>query len=309
MKKLLYGIVLCGVFVSLSTGCVSTQVSETPDYEILSSVIEIPVRDGMIPATAVMPVGEGKFPLVVLAHGHGGTRDENGGYADIAEELAKHGMATVRMDFPGCGASTESFRMNTLSNMRNDVDAVISYMVENYAVDGRHLGIFGYSMGGRIALAMACDGDHDFDGMVLLAPAVDGKTMINFLGGQEAWNRHYTEAREKGYTVFTTIFGAVQELSQEWFDDLLASDPIDVANKYEGEALVIYGEDDFVVSPDVSKAAAEALGCPVLDVTGDTHSYSFYSDSPRYQRSHTERLASTPLSGLSVIDLPRLNME
>ncbi len=57
-------------------------------------------------------------------------------------------------------------------------------------------------------------------------------------------------------------------------------DPIDRASEYSGEALVIYGEDDYVVDPMVSKATAEALGCSVLDVTGDTHSYSFYSDSP-----------------------------
>ena len=148
-------------------------------------------------------------------------------------------------------------------------------MLKNHDIDAGRLGIFGYSMGGRIALAMATDGNHDFDGMVLLAPAVDGETMINFLGGQEAWDGHYEEAKARGFTVFTTIFGAVQELSREWFDDLLAYDPIDRAHAYEGEALVIYGEDDFVVSPDVSKAAAKALGCPALDVTGDTHSYSF----------------------------------
>ena len=41
--------------------------------------------------------------------------------------------------------------------------------------------------------------------------------------------------------------------------------------------LVIFGEDDQIVDPKVSKATAEALGCSVLDVTGDTHSYSFFN--------------------------------
>lgn len=288
MKSLFKSLLVLVILLSVLTACTTTKASETADYEINSYSIDIPTRDAAIPAAVIMPIGEGKFPLVVMAHGHGGSKDENGGYTNIAEELGKHGIATVRMDFAGCGASTESFQLNTLSNMIDDVDSSISYMVNNYAIDKNQTGIFGYSMGGRIALAMATDGMHNFDGMVLLAPAGDAATMVGFLGGQDAWDGYYATAQADGYTDFTTIFGAKQELSLEWFEDLLAYNPIDRASDYTGEALVIFGEDDFVVSPAVSKATAEALGCPVLDVTGDTHSYSFYSDSPEIRSAILE---------------------
>ncbi|MBF9018776.1 MULTISPECIES: S9 family peptidase [unclassified Oceanispirochaeta] len=280
MNYFIKSLLVFGVLLTVLTGCTTTNVSEIAEYKIESHSVMIPTRDSTIPATVIIPATDGKFPLVIMAHGHGGSKDENGGYKNIAEELGKHGIATVRIDFAGCGESTESFQLNTLSNMIDDVDLSIEFLVANYPIDKNSIGIFGYSMGGRIALAMATDGMHDFDGMVLLAPAVDADTMVGFLGGQDAWDGFYTTALADGYTDFTTIFGAKQELSLQWFEDLLAYNPLDRAANYKGEALVIYGEDDFVVSPAVSKATAAALGCETLDVTGDTHSYSFYSDSP-----------------------------
>ncbi len=280
MKVSLKYLLFIVVSLFLLSSCMTTRVTETADYKIETFTVGIPIRDSLIPASVVTPVGKGKFPLVVMAHGHGGSRDENGGYSNIAEELGKHGIASIRMDFPGCGESTENFQINTLSNMIDDVDASIDYVINNYAIDSKRIGIFGYSMGGRIALAMATDGSHNFDGMVLLAPAVDSMTMVNFLGGQDAWDNFYAKAKTDGYADFTTIFGAQQQLSLEWFEDLLAYDPIDKASEYSGVALVIYGEDDFVVNPLVSKDTAKALNSLTLDVTGDTHSYSFYSDSP-----------------------------
>ncbi len=278
MKVLFKYVLFLGVVLSLVTGCMNSKVSDTPDYQIEEYLVNIPIRDAEIPASVIMPVEKGKHPLVVLAHGHGGSREENGGFKNIAEELGKHGIATIRMDFPGCGESLESFQLNTLSNMIDDVDASIEYVIDNYAIDRNRIGIFGYSIGGRIALGMATDGMHNLDGLVLLAPAVDSMTMINFFGGQDVWNDLYATAKADGYADFTTIFGQQQQLSLEWFEDMLAYDPIDRASEFSGEALVIYGEDDFVVSPQVSKDTAEALGCSTLDVTGDTHSYSFYSD-------------------------------
>ena len=124
MKQLIRNIII-GMILSVAlAGCATARVSEKGDYSTRDFEIEVPLRGAEVPASVVMPVGKGRFPLVLMAHGHGGTRDENGGFADIAETLAKHGMAVVRMDFPGCGASGESFQMNTLSNMIEDVDAV-----------------------------------------------------------------------------------------------------------------------------------------------------------------------------------------
>lgn len=258
-------------------------VSITPSYEIESTDVEIPsVRSTNIMATIVMPkvADDVKVPLVAIAHGHGGDRNENGGLADIAESLAKAGIATIRMDFPGCGKSEESFQKNTMTNMVSDVYSCIDYAEKNYAIDSTKVGIFGYSMGGRIAAEIAGEGKINLNGMVLLAPYVDNSEYVNFLGDEETNKELMAKADKEGYIVFTTKYGQVQELSKEFFNDVLTIDPLANASEFKGKALVIYGQDDNTVDPAISQKAADAFNAKVLDVTGDTHSYSFYSDKP-----------------------------
>ncbi len=48
------------------------------------------------------------MPLAVLCHGFTGSRAGDGHFAPLAQELAAQGIATVRLDFPGCGDSTEA---------------------------------------------------------------------------------------------------------------------------------------------------------------------------------------------------------
>ena len=137
-----------------------------------------------VPATVEVPQTDGEISVVVLIHGHGGSRDEYLGFPVVAEALADRGIASIRMDFPGCGESSESFQENTLTNMKTDVLAAIDYMKANYDVDD--IGLFGYSMGGRIALELLAEDKVDPDAVVLLAPAADTEDMKNLFGGPEA---------------------------------------------------------------------------------------------------------------------------
>ncbi|MDR0597372.1 MAG: hypothetical protein LBG14_02580 [Treponema sp.] len=57
-----------------------------------------------------LPEGAGKFPAVVMLHGYGSNKDEAGnGYKLIAAELAKKGIASLRIDFMGNGDSKADF--------------------------------------------------------------------------------------------------------------------------------------------------------------------------------------------------------
>lgn len=249
--------------------------------------LTIPSRDIEMPATVVTPDGVDEFPLVVLVHGHGGSRDEMYGYPAIAEALAAKGIGSVRVDFSGCGESSESFQLNCLSNMKEDVRNEIAWAKENYNVT--KLGIFGYSMGGRILLELLADGD-EFDAVAMLAPAADNACFINMFGGEESTKAMYEEAKANGFVTFTTQYGQVQDLSQQWFDDLGVYPDVDAllataAEKFDGPALGIWAADDTVVDPATSEAAAKALDAQTIDATGNDHSYSFYADDQEAIRS------------------------
>ena len=219
--------------------------------------------------------------LVIMIHGHGGNHNEWGGFDAISNGLAENGILVVTLDFPGCGDSTESFQLNTLTNMKNDVLDVLGYMESEYNI--ANVGAFGYSMGGRIVLEMIVEDMYDFDSIEFVAPAEDYEDLKNLFGGAENWDVLEAEANEKGFVSYTTIY-ATNELSKEWFDDLA---------KYQGglaeaaaekfgdkPVIVIYATDDQAVAPAVSQSVADAFGAPVFNTHSGGHSYSFYNDDP-----------------------------
>ncbi len=203
-----------------------------------------------VPATVVLPDGEGPFPAVVMNHGHGGGRQEGGGFGRLAKALADAGIATIRMDFPGSGDSKESFTEGYLSNMISDSNASLAYLLANYPVDPDRLGILGYSMGGRIALTIGESPDNPYKAMGLLAPSANwGKDLALLLAGSEAeYERLYAEAStDKGYADYTTQYGQQQKLSKKWFDELLESKPLETLSAYKGAMLVVHGDKDTTI--------------------------------------------------------------
>ena len=279
MKKsiLVIALSISALLMSCKT---TTSTNDNAVYETKEIALTIEGKRGNnIPAIITLPISDEKYPLVVMAHGHGGSKEENGGFTAIADALAKKGIAVIRMDFPGCGESKESFEENTLSNMIDDVISSKDYAVKNFNIKSDSIGLFGYSMGGRIVQSIL---NHKYienvESVVLLAPAVDEDTMVNFLGGKDSWTSLKEAAQKNGSVEFTTIYGSKQILSDTWFEELEAEVPLDDVTTFDGIAKVLYSEDDTVVSPIVSKSEAEKLGASAVAVTGDSHSYGFYSD-------------------------------
>ena len=250
--------------------------------------VTIPSRENiMIPGTVTLPAGKDHVPFVILCHGHGGDRHENGGLDAIADRLAANGIASIRVDYPGCGESAETFDRNNMTNMDMDTESAIQYMEDHYPVDTNKAGIFGYSMGGRIALELLGEGAKNFSAVVLLAPAADTEDLKNLFGGAENWEKLKESANESDdkWVEYTTIYGQKQHLGAKWFADLEAKNFEDVVQKaadhYSLPSLVIYAVDDAAVSPAVSQGVADALHAEVVKTPEDGHGYGFYG-GPAY---------------------------
>lgn len=103
-------------------------------FDFTATTVTLVSRGVRVPAILTAPKVTGRYPLVVMAHGHGGSKDENGGFTAVAETLASRGVASIRMDFPGCGASVEPFTENNITNMMADVAAARAYAIANAAI-------------------------------------------------------------------------------------------------------------------------------------------------------------------------------
>lgn len=243
-------------------------------------------RAAGIPSVLTIPGGDGPFPAVILCHGHGGSKDEAGGFVSLSTALAKIGVASIRMDFPGCGDSKEDFAAdNNLTNMLDDVNSVKAFLAADERINMNKLGIIGYSMGGRIAMLTA---DETYKATVLWAPAgTPGPSdMFTFmqLEDQAAFDALYAVAKKDGKATYTAIFGFEQTLGLRWFDDMLDLDPFAAFGGYSGDVLTLYGDEDIIITPEValavSNVASGANSSNLVEVKGADHGFGMYSDEP-----------------------------
>lgn len=241
--------------------------------------IEIPGTRGNIPATIQLPAKSARgeeLPLVVLCHGFTGNRQGDGHFAPLAEDLAAHGIATVRLDFAGCGDSTEPYANYTLANMAADVDSVIGYMQATYGTGKTAL--VGHSMGGRLASLYPQLGQYPVTALALWSPAngtglqgLEFLSIDNFAAVEELAARADAEGSVAAWGV---------ELSAAYIDGMRDSDP-NAALKESGlPVLLTYSGNERILSDTTqteTKAAVESLpdGQVVLDpfVNGD-HNYT-----------------------------------
>jgi dienelactone hydrolase len=247
-----------------------------------------------VPAVLTAPKVTGKYPLVVMAHGHGGSKDENGGFTALAETLASRGVASIRMDFPGCGASVEPFTENNITNMMADIAAARSYAIANAAIDNNAVGMFGYSMGGRVAILSAASG---YKSLGLLAPqGNDGNDDPNFSLSPQKYAEEAAKAKAEGHIVITTLYGQVQDLGAKWYTDNAATRSLSAIATFPGRILIVTGDADTVIPFEiirrVAKAAKKSAGIEIVRIAGADHGYGFYGGDPRFKTQAVEAVAS-----------------
>jgi len=262
--------------------------ASSAEYAFRSIDTVVSSRGVDIPVTYVYPLGADgeRFPLVVMAHGHGGSRNESGSFGRVANGLAARGVASIRMDFPGCGDSTESFVKNNLGNMLADIAASRDYAAARPEVDAGRVGLFGWSMGGRLVLMLA-DRNDEFKAIATWAPAAaaGAGSMINFVGGGARFTAMKMQAARDGSVPFTTRWGQHQDLGLQFFTDMEDSKPLEHLRHFEGSLLVLYGDHDDVVQPDVSESAVAAARNAVevvrYVVKGADHGLGVFTHEPQ----------------------------
>lgn len=272
--------------LAVLAGPVASANSEA--YEVTSTELQIPSRGAEIPATVVAPVAEAAetFPLVILHHGHGGGRNENGGLARVADALAQAGIISIRMDFAGAGDSQEPFTKLSYTTMLADSDAALRYAVRNLPVDPDRIGAFGYSEGSAIVAIQAGEPFTPYKAVALMGPVADpAEVFAASWGGDEAFTAYYEEAQANGFAEITTPWGQVQATSLEWFDETLAADPVADITHFEGPVLILWGEAEqiipfeeaeaYMAATEGSVARSELVIIPDAD-----HGYGFYSEQP-----------------------------
>lgn len=177
--------------------------------------------DAVLKGTLSLPKGYTKStPVVLMVTGSGlQNRDEevfeHKPFAVIADAFARHGIATLRYDDRGFGASTGDLQEVTTQDLQNDALAGLRFLRQRFD----HVGILGHSEGGTIGLLLAADRQVDFV-VSLAAMVVSGKetllaqnrSLLQRLGVSTAVTEDYLKVLEQLFS--QAMAGEVVQLSQ-----------------------------------------------------------------------------------------------
>lgn len=133
--------------------------------------------DITLAGTLTKPIADGPFPAVILIAGMGAV-DRDGMmyghklYLVLADYLTRQGVAVLRFDKRGVGASTGSFSTDVTSrDLADDVLAGIAYLKTRTDIDHARIGLVGMSEGGLISSMLAAE-SPDVAFVVSMAGAV-----------------------------------------------------------------------------------------------------------------------------------------
>lgn len=153
-------------------------------YSIRDVAFDNPSTTGVsIAGTLTLPEGEGPHPAVIMITGSGPQdRDEtvvgHQPFLVWADALSRRGIAVLRYDDRGVGASTGDFQAATSADFASDARAALEWLATQPEIDAARVGIIGHSEGGMIAPYVVQQGGEAAWIVMLAGTVVPGGEII-----------------------------------------------------------------------------------------------------------------------------------
>jgi uncharacterized protein len=190
-------------------------------------------------------------PAVLICHGLAGHKTGKYRiYVKLAQQLAREGIVSLRIDFRGSGDSEGDFSQVTLKSEVSDALIAIEYLKRLSCINPQRIGLFGRSVGGSVALMAA--NQASVASLGLWAPLFDGHQWV------AKWNYlHSPEVTEEQRMNMMRVNGQVP--SDEFFHQLFEMNMQKFLKPLEQLPLLhIHGERDEVVTPEHAKRFEKA---------------------------------------------------
>lgn len=210
----------------------------------------------------------GRVAAVVTITGSGAEdRDERipavRGYRpfwQIADTLARRGIATLRLDDRGVNGSSAGPEGATSADFANDIRAALAYLRTRPDIDGSRLALVGHSEGGLIAPMVAAT-DSSLRGIVLMAgPAYTGRRIVAFQQ-RDAVEHTPSLTPEERKKALAQSEKETDEMAAKngWLHFFLDYSPLPTARKVRVPVLILQGETDHQVTPEQADTLAAAF--------------------------------------------------
>lgn len=199
--------------------------------------LDIPSRDGkQIKSKIYLPAGHDtkkKYPMVIFVHGAGYLQNTINGWNNYYREfmfnemLTQKGYVVLDIDYRGSAGYGRDWRTDVYDflggkDMDDHIDA-IDFMIKNYGVDAKKVGVYGGSYGGFMAEMLAFRTPEKIAAAAALRPVAD-------------WKNYY--ASSPGYTAQRLGF---PDKNPEAYK---RSSPISYADGLKTNLLILHGMSD-----------------------------------------------------------------
>lgn len=258
-----------------------------PPFPYTSLEVSIPNAPAGVTLAGVLtiPPGKGPFPAAILLSGSGPQdRDEaimgHKPFAVLADHLARQGVAVLRYDDRGFGKSTGAYALATIADFATDAAAAFDFLAARPEIDRGRIGYIGHSEGGTVApivaaartevafvVMMAGTGVTGEQVLLTQAPAVmraNGLPQAAIEQNSELQKKIFAVLREEKDPAalpakLSPLFppGAqadaqVRQFASPWMRYFIQHDPAPVLAKTKCPFLVMNGELDMQILPDVN---------------------------------------------------------
>ena len=232
-----------------------------PDSAYRAVDVSIRAPQGHVLAgTLTRPKGRGPFPAVVLITGLSPS-NRNGGQPpwmplrDLADALTRRGMAVLRVDDRGVGASTGDRASSTTLDEAADIHTEVAWLRGQSSIDAKRVGLVGYSEGGLLAPIVASEDSRIAAIVTLDGPGVSGPEVARYQT-EAAVVRDPTIAPGDREAAIQKLLADTLTVREKSY---LSLDPLDYARRTRCPALIVHGANDLHVPPRSGERMAWAM--------------------------------------------------
>lgn len=172
-------------------------------------------------------------------------------FRQIADALARRGIAVLRMDDRGTGESGGTFKGSTSADFAEDVRAGLAYLRSRPEIRSDRLGVLGHSEGAIIA-PMVAEKEPKLRAIVLLAGiAQPGRTALHFQI-KNGYERDTKLTPEKRAELIAAIPARIDGMSASdaWMKFFLTHDPAATMRRVKTPVLILTGARDQQAVPE-----------------------------------------------------------
>ena len=233
--------------------------------------VRVPGPAGTLGGTLTVPGrGRARLPAVVTltgsgAHHRDGNRTPEHPYRpfrEIAEALAGCGIATLRLDDRGVGASAGDANAAAAEDTAADAHAALRFLRARPDIDLRRVGLIGHSYGGQIAPMVAAE-DPAVAAVVLLAdPAHPFRETMRYQHRYRIGNDPTIAPADRDAALEEAMRqqeANVAASTEAWRRSIQDRDPLPTARRLRMPVLILHGLTDRAVDPEDARLLEVAI--------------------------------------------------